>query len=673
MLKTNLRGQVRQTVLPKWRPLLPLFEAVMNALQAAQDAPGRTHKVIIDIERDTELQIDELAAVNSFSVFDSGVGFNDENFDSFNTAFSDYKVKRGGKGLGRFIWLKAFDKVEISSVFTEEGEGLIERKFVFDGDYDPDKAPSAAVPTGRLGTVVRLSGFKEPYKSECPRNPDQIAQRLIEHFLLVFLQQQCPEVELHDQGKRIKLNDLFEKDFRATAKSFAFKIKDSEFTLHCFRLTTPRVSKNRLIYAANSRGVISEKLEEAIPNMSGRLPDGEGGTFVYLGIVQSEYLNQRVNNVRTDFEIASADDAESEQTSLFEEEIRRSDIRDACIARISEDLAEVLAGINEQKEDKLFRYVQEDAPQYKILLKYRGEFIDRIAPTASKAELEATLHRELYQREVKLKQEGSRIIKEAEKVDDYEGYHTRLADFMDRYNELGVSALAQHVAHRKIILEFLDRAISRVPGKDQYPLEKAVHNVIFPMRSTSDDVPYYQHNLWIIDESLTYNSFVASDMPLNQIEHIETEASKRPDLFVFDRRMLFTEGEQPLNSIAVVEFKRPMRNDYKGDDNPLSQSFDMIEEIRKSKFKNEKGRPIAVVTRDIPAFCYVISDMTATLQKVMMDMDGAQVMPDGQGYYGYHSRRRVYYEVMDYDKLLRNAQKRNRIFFEKLNILGERK
>jgi hypothetical protein len=33
--------------------------------------------------------------------------------------------------------------------------------------------------------------------------------------------------------------------------------------------------------------------------------------------------------------------------------------------------------------------------------------------------------------------------------------------------------------------------------------------------------------------------------------------------------------------------------------------------------------------------------------------------------------RHIYYEVMDYNKLLRDAEKRNRIFFDKLNIIGK--
>jgi hypothetical protein len=119
MLKTNLHGQVRQTVLPKWKPLLPLFEAVINALQAVQDASKGAHKVVVEIERGSDLGLDDQPPITGFKVSDTGVGFNDENFDSFNTSFSEYKVARGGKGLGRFIWLKAFEYVEIDSVFTE--------------------------------------------------------------------------------------------------------------------------------------------------------------------------------------------------------------------------------------------------------------------------------------------------------------------------------------------------------------------------------------------------------------------------------------------------------------------------------------------------------------------------------------------------------------------------
>jgi hypothetical protein len=36
-LKTNLKHQVKQTPLPKWKPLIPVFEAVMNSIQSIAD------------------------------------------------------------------------------------------------------------------------------------------------------------------------------------------------------------------------------------------------------------------------------------------------------------------------------------------------------------------------------------------------------------------------------------------------------------------------------------------------------------------------------------------------------------------------------------------------------------------------------------------------------------
>ena len=57
MLKSNLRNQVRQTPLPKWKPWIPLFEAVMNAFQAIRDAnktPGGG-RILIEIERESSL------------------------------------------------------------------------------------------------------------------------------------------------------------------------------------------------------------------------------------------------------------------------------------------------------------------------------------------------------------------------------------------------------------------------------------------------------------------------------------------------------------------------------------------------------------------------------------------------------------------------------------------
>lgn len=677
-LKTNLRGQVRQTTLPKWRCLLPLFEAVMNSIQAIQDAdPKREHSIRIECEREQTLNLDDdLSPFIKFIVRDTGIGFDDDNFDSFNTAFSEHKLDRGGKGLGRIMWLVAFEKAEIDSIFrADDSQHPWRRRFTFDTAYDPDNATPVAIDQGMTGTTIVLSGYQSPYKEECPRSAEALAQRLIEHFILVLLRSDCPKIEIVADGVRLSVNELFRAGYQANASEASFSVDGSPFTLHGFKITSSRANKHRLIYAANSRGVRTENLDDYILNLSTKLEENDGSSFVYLAIVQGKYLDQRVNNHRTDFEIATSDAAASESgeaqgTLLPEKIISISDIRGECIKVINDALEPYISALNDAKIEKIARYVKEEAPQYKPLMRYKADFIDNISPNATKMEMEIELHRELYKREVDIKRESNKMLTGAEKIDDYEAYREKLSNFIERYSELGTSALAHHVMHRKIIIEFLEKAIS-VNGKTgKYPLEQIVHNIIFPMQSTDMDTLYSQQNLWIIDERLTFHTYIASDKRIASLDGVESASAKRPDIAIFDKRISFSEldeNDSPLNSLVVIEFKRPQRDDYTDEKNPVLQVFDQINDIRAGKIMNDAGRPIRTANTTVPSFAYVICDITPTMKKAMTNID-AMPTPDGLAYYGYHRTHQIYYEVIDYSKIVSDAKKRNRIFFERLKI-----
>lgn len=677
-LKTNLRGQVRQTALPKWKCLLPLFEAVMNAFQAIQEVPlRRSHSIIIECERDNVLNItDEAAPFTSFTVKDTGVGFNDTNFDSFNTTFSEYKYERGGKGLGRIMWLVAFDKAAIDSTFFEpDSPHPWRRTFTFDTNYDPDQAPPVAIDEGASGTTVVLSGFKSPYREECPRTVEALAQRLIEHFILVLLRPDCPEITIQADGQRHSLNNMFKENYQSNASESTFTIKDSKFTLHGFKITSPRANKHRLIYAANSRGVLTENLDDHIPNLSTKLSEPDGTQFVYLAIVQGQYLDQKVNNFRTDFDISGTDPAEADSTQLPllpSEVISKAEIRSECISAINTALSIYIDSLNEAKIERIYKYVKDEAPQYKPLMRYKDKFINNIPPNVAKIDLEMALHRELHQREVEIKRESNKMITGAEKIEDYEAYRERLSDFIERYSELGTAALAHHVMHRKIIIEFLEKAISINEKTGKYPLEQVVHNIIFPMHSTDKETLYSQQNLWIIDERLTFHTYVTSDRKISTFDGIDSTSAKRPDIAIFDRKIAFSEpveDSSPINSVVVIEFKKPQRDDYSDEKNPVLQVFDQINDIRAGHVLNDAGRPIRAANTTIPAFAYVICDITPKLDKVLKNSD-ATPTPDGLAYYGYHRGYQIYYEVIDYGKIVSDAKKRNRIFFDRLNING---
>jgi hypothetical protein len=126
----------------------------MNSFQAIEEAGGPGHYVRIIAERQGNLDDEKPGPVEAFSVVDSGVGFTDRNFDSFETVDSPYKASRGGKGLGRFLWLKAFTRVEIESHFRAIGnENLLCRKFSFVANDEDVGSKPRGVRSGKGGNV----------------------------------------------------------------------------------------------------------------------------------------------------------------------------------------------------------------------------------------------------------------------------------------------------------------------------------------------------------------------------------------------------------------------------------------------------------------------------------------------------------------------------------------
>lgn len=64
-------------------------------------------------------------------------------------------------------------------------------------------------------------------------------------------------------------------------------------------------------------------------------------------------------------------------------------------------------------------------------------------------------------------------------------------------------------------------------------------------------------------------------------------------------------------------------------------------------------------------YCYVIADITDSLA-TDAENAGLNKTPDGEGYFGYNAPRGAYIEVISYDKLVKDAKKRNQVLFDKL-------
>ena len=598
------------------------------------------------------------------------------HYDSFQTVDSPYKATHGGKGLGRFLWLKAFNRVEITSIYKMvDTPHLMCRQFSFSivDDEPPCVAQRSKESTPQ--TIVHLVGLVPPYIDEVPRQLDILGQQLIAHFLPLFLNPTGPTLTLKDASQEIDLRASFRDNFQVFATERHFQVRSHSFTLNGFRLRGALARQHEIIYAANYREVIKDRLAKHLANLKNKLMDAKNGDFYYLAFIQSQLFDDKVNNERTDFAIPR-EDAKSEATDaaqgtpssveLFPEDISIKAIRNAALRAVQEDLMPFLEEINAQKAKALITFVEQDQPQYRPLLKHKAEFIDQIPPQASKTDMDMALHRQLYQRQVKLKAEGQRILAEADHVEDAQDYYVRLQRFVEDENEIGKTALAQYVVHRRVILEHLQKALGKDPETGKYALEKTIHQLVFPMRTTSEDVPFEQQNLWIIDERLTFHTFLSSDKPLSKLHVLDNDSDSRPDLLMFDRPLAFSENGAPLQSLVVVEFKKPDRDQY-GDEDPVSQVYRMVREIREGRMQDKAGRYIRPASNSIPAYCYIICDLTPQVEIRIQNM-GARKTPDNLGYYGFNESLNAYYEIISYTKLLDDAKKRNRILFEKLNL-----
>jgi len=184
-------------------------------------------------------------------------------------------------------------------------------------------------------------------------------------------------------------------------------------------------------------------------------------------------------------------------------------------------------------------------------------------------------------------------------------------------------------------------------------------------------VPHDKQNLWLIDERLTYNSFLASDKRFDQIKQLDSTNKDRTDLLIYNDALAFSEERlAPFQSFTIVEFKKPQREGYKDFDptkNPLDQVEKYIKEIIGGKVVNRLGRKIQVDLK-IPFYVYIICDITPSLIDILHSREFDKT-PDGMGYFKFYAKYfNAYIEVLPFEKVLSDAKKRNRVLFEKLGL-----
>jgi hypothetical protein len=606
---------------------LPLFEAVVNSIHSIEEAGSSlgSRNITVEVIRDTQQTldfgrdpkkrgIDACKKIVGFKITDNGVGFTDPNMKSFLTLDSEYKADKGGRGVGRLLWLKAFKRVNVTSIYRNDNDKLKSRTFTFTPAAGVSEEKCSDAPAGtQRSTCIHLDGFGKRYREASYKTTRTVANSLFEHCLWYFVREGgAPSIVVEDDNERIKLEDVYEEHMVSSAETESITIMDKEFDLTHIKLRAHSSPSHIIAFCAAKRLVEKENLTGKIPGLYGKLSD-EAGEFVYACYVTSSFLDETVRSERTGFDIMEDPEALFAQT-----EISLSEITNEVIAKAADHLSKYLEENKTKAKDRVENFVSRTAPRYRPILARIPEDKLIIDPNISDKELDLTLHKHLAEIEEQLLATGHDVMNPKED-ENFPEYQKRLQEYLRTAEDIKKSDLANYVFHRRLILEFLEKAIQK--GADgRYAREDLIHNLIMPMRCDSNEVMPDSCNLWLLDERLAFHDYLASDKTLSAMPISDSTGTKEPDIFalnVFDNPILVSEGNKlPLASIVVVEIKRPMRNDASAgeDKDPIEQALGYLDRIRRGKVQTKSGRPIPN-SEDIPGFCYAICDITPSVKK----------------------------------------------------------
>ncbi|QPH38927.1 ATP-binding protein [Pedobacter endophyticus] len=674
--KSNIANKVRNTSLPKTKPLLPLYEAISNSIHSIKELSRLqvvNGRIIINLIRNgsSELlkdlpEVDDYP-IHSIEIIDNGLGFNDDNMGYFIEADTDHKIEIGGKGVGRFVCLKAFKKIEVKSHF-EADEKLITRTFEYrntkEGIHNFDQ--SAADEHRERTTRILLSEYREEYQKHVPMNLFQIARDIVSHFLLYFIEDSVPEIIVRNQNNHeVNCKNLYNTEFQKEIQMGTFIIPDSEFKLYLTK--SYKSQSHKIHYCAHHRSVKEEGLISKIPDL-GKYSIKEGETqFYYQAYVVSNFLDNHVDTERVGFDFPTDDD---EEEMTVTQEITLYKIRNKAVDKIEELLSDYLSEVRETKINNYRPTVNDELPQYRAVFKNRLDEVKKLPPSLPKQKLDIELYRIEANWKIEVKEEAAKLIEERKDIQNLEEYKNRYEKFLQQFNEIGQVDLARYIVHRKTVIDLLDQFLN-INQSEKFQDEDIIHNIFFPIKSNSDEVLPENQNLWLLDERLTYHTFLSSDKSFDKINELEVQSHDRTDLIIYNDALAFSEDKRaPHNSFTIVEFKKPQRNnfhDYDSEKNPMEQCERYIESLLMGKVKDRTGRFITVEP-NTPFYVYIVCDITPSLEKILRNREYIQT-PDKLGYFTVKSQYyKAYIEVLPFEKVLKDAQKRNRILFDKLGI-----
>jgi hypothetical protein len=649
-------------------PLIPIYEAIMNGLEACQEANCSKPTVKVTVQRAYNEQPlkgipkTKLAPIEEFVIEDNGIGFTQSNQDNFKAINKTHKLNH--KGIGRTLWLKPFTEVEIQSVY-KKGRSREKVRFTFKNSNQDSivNLESSCVDIESTGSKVILKNIKDTYIKRYSKSFENITNSIKAQFLPYLLAHKNVKIVVVDSGEQ----EVLEAKGIQTKES-VFVLKEVSFRVVNIKIDTDYFKrKHNTAYCAGGRVV----RRETIKKINNEIVTKDG-KFWYQCFVLSEFLDRNVTQLRNDFKIRKDLSDSWEDSEDDDGDITWNQIQEGVEAK-QREFMEPFKGYLEGLRQETLRSAFSKRPYYDYL-KLDDQFLQAIPYDAPLSFVESKLrdkHAELEDTTLSnLDNEIPLFIRKLKDGELEENYKERIDGYLSSLSDVAKSNLCHYICSRKVVLEQLDKfiALRQQDGKFKVEAENYIHNLIYPMKKDSDQVSYADHNLWVIDERLAFSRYIASDLTMNsnKLFKVQDEDNrKRLDICLFKENLFSSLNDrEPYTDIIVIEIKKAHEpyNDIH------DQLLDYAEIIRKGEMYNDKGNKVSVSPSNCRIFMYGVCNLTKEFASKLSSRHDYYVLPEWDRAIYYSKNLNVYIEIIDYSKLTHEAKMNNKVFFEKLSL-----
>jgi hypothetical protein len=640
----------------------PLFEAISNAIHSVQakfgEAAQTRGKIVVTVNTNRTKK-------NVWAtVEDNGLGLDDRNWEAFTTTDTDNKVTIGGKGVGRLLWLDCFKVIQVNTVFKDVSGSLAGRKFDFKLANEEQISNYNDIPSGdflETSFHVRFEDLRDNgYLAKFPGRDSFVFQHLTSHFLPTFIGGRSPLMEVYvgDEARHYPA-DIDKIVFRKEAATSLLTDDYGELFLtlmECDKVASADLKGSHFVhFIAHDRTVYSRCIDGKL----GLKYFGDNLDRVFHAILTGPFLDENVNQERTSF--------------LFEDVVLDRIINDACTVRIEAFLATPLATLSgEQRE--IINAITQTYPS--VAFGDPRELQAKIpSGELSSDAIYGHLSRERFRRD---QRQAEKIRSVLTRLKDgtatAEGFSNAIKEAGAAIGDAEQRSLAEYVIRRKVVLDFIEVLLQKVRDDSRdssYQREDVLHSFICPLRiqtlqdGTKRVESASSHDLWILDERLTFAQYFSSDVEFSALS-AATDSDDRPDVLIFD----YIHGlrhVETASKILLVEFKRPGRTGYADDENPQLQVERYVRQLQSGRLSDVKGRPIKLDDRTV-FYCFIVADIVGKLDEWTYSW---QRTADGRGrLYQPRDGFRGSIELIGWDALIEDARTRNKAFFDRVGVSG---